>query len=206
MQDRQLTIEGTEWTPEVAEPVAPKEPIPCYSEMQTSPCYEDLLSEGITIVEEFRDDHWRLGDWAVKVKTSMGRKTLDKMAPETGESAQTIKQCAWVSEKFPDQVDRATHLSWSHYRAAAGTKNHKDWLEKAIQNDWTVKAMRDAIKAAADIDHEAKGMIDCHNCHEALITNGYYLRHAGSENAFCGLACLKAHVEALVAKEAVPIE
>ncbi len=160
--------------------------------------YESLLSEGITIVEQFRDDHWRLGDWGAKVEDLMGRKMLKDMAVQTGESVQVVTQCVWVARSFPDKKDRVTDLSWSHYRAAAGTDTPYDWIDWAVDNAATVKTLTDAIKNESDKTNEKSGYITCGVCTENITGDGYYLRHKGKEIPICGPACLLAYAEQLV--------
>jgi hypothetical protein len=65
----------------------------------------------------------------------------------TKESRSTLYQYSWVYNKFKDSPNRELPgISWSIYRAAAGTENPDKWVQLAYDNGWTYAQLIQALE------------------------------------------------------------
>jgi len=105
--------------------------------------------------------NWWIGKVALTVIKKYGEDKLGDFAREIGLKKVTIEQYRWVVSKFgPDyKPDEEHYLSWSYYRLAAGTGEPAEWIEKTINNDWTVIELEKKIKGLPipkECDHDFK--------------------------------------------------
>lgn len=88
---------------------------------------------------------WWLGDWLNYGEREYGEKYAQAM-DASDYSYQTLNGARWVAENV-EFTRRRKELSWSHHREVASLepKEQDKWLQKAIDNGWTRKELRDAI-------------------------------------------------------------
>jgi|GEM_PF-4426771 len=78
------------------------------------------------------------------------------LASEVGLSAAYVRQLIAVAVAFEDESSRAADLSFSHHVVAAMTEAPQGWIERAVEQAWSVKEMRQAIRDAKDRIDEAE--------------------------------------------------
>lgn len=134
--------------------------------------------------------HWTAGDILLKAKEEFGEEIIERLSYDTDVDVKTLKQWAWVSEKYPDEDMRTTTRSWSHYRAAAATDTPMLWITEAENNDWSVRRLSEEIKNVHDAAEVASGTL-CTNCHMPLPDTG--ARHVRMDNhkeaSLCSTKC-----------------
>lgn len=108
---------------------------------------EELLQAYINILEEVDDTHWQRGEILVVLIDGMGQKP-SWIASQVGTSAAQIRELAKTYRAFPDEANRVKDLSWFHHRLAANTDNPSLWIQRAIENGWSTRQMREQIKLA----------------------------------------------------------
>lgn len=71
----------------------------------------------------------------------------EDVAEESGIEVNTLRQYKQVADQVKSDT-RVSDLGYSHHRevAALDEKQQEEYLQKAVENDWTVKELRDAIK------------------------------------------------------------
>lgn len=113
----------------------------------------ELVIEGKHTIEEWLDAgrlltgmesslNWWIGDWLVFGEHTYGQKYSQAEAV-TQHRQDYLKACNFVSSKVP-AGNRIHGLSWSHHRevAALSTADQKRWLNKALENEWSVSELR----------------------------------------------------------------
>jgi hypothetical protein len=93
---------------------------------------------------------WAQAEQARTMKLRYGRETARNLATEVGCSRGYIRELIGTANVFPDPAQRAQDLSFSHHRIAAFTDDPERWLSMAIEQQWSVQDLRDAIRAAKD--------------------------------------------------------
>ena len=70
-------------------------------------------------------------------------------------TSQHVGRLRRVADRFGQQYADFEGLYWSHFHAALDWDDAEMWLEGALQNGWSVSAMREARRAAHDGPKEA---------------------------------------------------
>jgi len=111
--------------------------------------WEEFLSAGI-VARELKDfSQWVLGHIALGVEKKYGENTLGMFAKEVGVSPNSLRVYRWVVKQFGVEYfkkQKTNHLPFSAYTACAGTEDPIEWVEKAVDNDWTINQLRYEIK------------------------------------------------------------
>lgn len=140
-----------------------------------------------------KKSNWERGMIAVTVTElhSLDKKAglIDRFLTTTGESKSLFNSCRWVVEAFQgSSTINLQGLSWSHFRAAAGSNDPEGWVQKAYDNGWGVKALVDAIVADKDDRNIEKG-VQCKFC-EGLIQNEVVgVSYKRKRSLFCSKKC-----------------
>lgn len=113
----------------------------------------ELVIEGKHTIEEWLDAgrlltgmesslNWWIGDWLVFGEHTYGQKYSQAEAV-TQHRQDYLKACNFVSSKVPS-ANRIHGLSWSHHREVAtlSPSDQKKWLNKAMENEWSVSELR----------------------------------------------------------------
>lgn len=112
--------------------------------------YEEDLAVLINLMEHEHDALWLQSEHAVRMVERYGRKTASMIATDVGRTASYIRQMIATAKAFPKPEDRADDLSFSHHRIAAMTENPAAWIDKAAQNSWSQRELKQAIKDTKD--------------------------------------------------------
>lgn len=96
---------------------------------------------------------WAVGD-LVKHAESQWGETYTAMAEATGYSEKSLREYAYIARSV-DLSIRMDNLSFGHHQLVAGFKDpqtkeplvqeQRMWLERASENGWSIKALRQAI-------------------------------------------------------------
>ncbi len=115
-----------------------------------------------------------IGRLAGEISKRGGDKALGEFGRRLGLKLETLQQYRWVVSKFPD-LKTYTGLSFSYYRIAAGTEDPQGWIQKAIDNGWTVTVLQQKIKnkpLMIECDHKDVEKIyieRCKDCGKKLV-------------------------------------
>ncbi len=109
--------------------------------------YDEWENVGRTIQTLDRSIHWALGDWI-----NFGEHKYGEMYAQAIEATAFteghLRNVAYVARRYPHNKRRAT-LTFNHHYAAAPVEDEEGrnmWLDKAEENLWTVKELRQQIK------------------------------------------------------------
>lgn len=114
-----------------------------------------------------------IGRLALEVESRYGEDSLGEFAKELGLRRNTVNQYRWVAASFPD-IKTYGDLSYTHYRIAAGTSEPKEWIEKAVDNNWNItqfqiKTEGKALSSECDHKRTQKVVIDkCLDCNTII--------------------------------------
>ncbi len=114
--------------------------------------YATKVAEGREARATQDESNWTLGDLADNLPTIYGEETLKRYADDIEIEYNTLQQYHWVSKRY-EFLTRVRNLSWNHHRVLAAD-NHPDrldWLAKADENKWSVKAMLQAVDDAKKV-------------------------------------------------------
>lgn len=169
------------------------------SENTEPKAWEDFTSCWTVINAYETECQWTKGDLVSELgrtfgndKGPDGRTPIEVFATDIGAEIKTLRQYRWVSETFSSREDRCyDNLSWSHYRAAAGTDDPKYWTKLASDNSWSVARMAEEIKTAQDKASVELGR-PCTRCGSPLPETGsiHTRRDGQKEGSFCNEECL----------------
>lgn len=102
--------------------------------------------------------NFAIGDWLCHGEVAYGEKYA-QAASETGIPEETLMILKHVSEAVAMDIRRIDKLSWSHHRLVAPAKYDREakimWLERAIENEWGVRAMAEAMNPKVSKEEEA---------------------------------------------------
>jgi len=172
-------------------------PVPEVADTLPRESLEELVSRGVVARELNDGSSWALGDIAYKVERDLGKEAVAVFASQIGLKPDTVRQYRWISSRFPKKEERMTGLSWSHYRNAAGADNPMEWIEMAVDGDWSAEELYARMKE----EHEdTRPNRVCPLC-EGLMPEGDIgkeipkLIFGGHTMVFCSLRCLASYVE-----------
>jgi len=103
---------------------------------------------GRSIEKEHGDYRWKVGDWLLAGERQFGKKAYKEAVAITGYKRSTLYDLVRVAKRVPSSV-RTEDLSWNHHRAVEELEDRetqKEWLRNARAANWTVLALRKAIK------------------------------------------------------------
>ena len=93
---------------------------------------------------------WVIGDWLNFGESRYGE-DYAQVLPETQRGYDSLSQCKWVAAAV-DASTRVPELSWSHHREVASLSpdEQSHWLAIAIEFDYSVRQLADAIRGAGE--------------------------------------------------------
>jgi len=112
----------------------------------------DIIINKISVLSEQEDKCClEIGDLFLQVKSEWGTTLVKEAAEKSGVSMSVARQRLWVASKIPkDHFLRATHLTYGHLRAIAGTNDIDRWGHEALNHGWTINQLKEAIEGEAD--------------------------------------------------------
>lgn len=105
---------------------------------------------GATLGRMGRGVKWYIGDWLRIGEHLYGEKYAQAMEA-TGFEYQTLVNMHHICSRIAPDTRRGRELSYAHHAEVARFETAEEqaaWLQRAIDNKWTVKELRDQIKAA----------------------------------------------------------
>ena len=86
---------------------------------------------------------WVIGDWLIYGEDTYGEKYAQATSMWPGRTIERLKRYAFVSQCVHLPI-RTQNLSWSHHAEVAtmDTVDQKLWLEKAEENNWSVRELK----------------------------------------------------------------
>lgn len=136
----------------------------------------DILVSQIASLSETEDKcALKMGDLLLKIKSDWGNNQVKEAATQSGISMSVARQRLWVSSKIPvDHFLRATHLTYGHLRAIAGTNDIDRWGKEALTHSWTISQLKEAIESEGDKAAQEQGD-PCIHCAKGLSEDSKYV-------------------------------
>nr|UDM84230.1 LmbU family transcriptional regulator [Streptomyces sp.] len=118
--------------------------------MPTGLSFEEWERAGCQISRLVNSSTWWLGDWLVYGKEHYTDR-YQRGIRSAGLQYQTLRNYAWVSRRFEFHRRRSS-LSFQHHAEVASlpVDEQEFWFDRAEQNGWTTKQLRNAISAARE--------------------------------------------------------
>ena len=109
--------------------------------------FEHWQKIGVTLQQMDASLPWWIGDWLNYGEWAWGEGYAQAIEI-TGMSVDRLNNYKWIANKI-DVQQRRDDLSWSHHRAVAAfdPELQADWLERAIENGWSVNELWREIHA-----------------------------------------------------------
>ena len=109
--------------------------------------FEQWQNLGATLQQIDASLPWWIGDWLNYGEWAWGE-AYAQAVEITGMSVDRLNNYKWIANKI-DVAQRREDLSWSHHRAVAAfdPELQADWLERAIENGWSVNELWREIHA-----------------------------------------------------------
>ena len=109
--------------------------------------FEQWQNLGATLQQIDASLPWWIGDWLNYGEWAWGE-AYAQAVEITGMSVDRLNNYKWIANKI-DVQQRRDDLSWSHHRAVAAfdPELQADWLERAIENGWSVNELWREIHA-----------------------------------------------------------
>ena len=117
--------------------------------------YEADLAVFLQLLEVERDNLWAQADWALHMTATYGRKTAQMVATDSGLSSAYVRQLVATAKAFPEGT-RAADLSFTHHKIAAFTEDPEKWIQQAVEEDLSVKELKQAVTDKQDRISEAE--------------------------------------------------
>jgi hypothetical protein len=126
-----------------------------FPEMELS--QEDWVDLGIILTNLERSTQWWVGDWANRAHDVWGM-GYELIASEFSYEIETLYTYAWVARQIDFSI-RNRELSFSHHRLVAGMESpvREEWLQVAVENQWTLKQFKKAIAEANGQTSDERG-------------------------------------------------
>lgn len=186
IEDIELSLESLAMTPAECELTPPRK------------TWEELISALHTAQSTEGISNWVLGDIGNEIEVifktekdpTTGMTPLAQAAVAIGEKPASLQQKVLVSCRYPERMDRKTGLSWTHYRSAASADNPMDWINKAVDNGWTVSQLEAELKQAGEMKAILIG--NCSVCgHDLTMDNARHIRFRNKkETSVCSVTCM----------------
>jgi hypothetical protein len=110
--------------------------------------FEDWQSVGQTLQVIAGASLWWIGDWYLFGEDRFGESAAQAIGDDTGYSARTVQQAAWVSSRFPIS-SRLESVPWSTHMALAAVEDESERvriLELAAKERWTREQARERVR------------------------------------------------------------
>lgn len=109
--------------------------------------YEQWAEIGGSLAVMEKGVNWWVGDWILRGEQSFGD-TYTQAINETGRARQTLANLASVAQRVAPER-RVPTVAWSLHAEVAGLEpqQQSNLLEQAAEGDWTLKQMKEAVKA-----------------------------------------------------------
>ncbi len=142
--------------------------------------WETLVSAGMEARNLKDYSQWILGKLAMGVEVKFGLDSLGKYASSIGVKRETLKNYRWVYKQWRAEFERPeskvlpNHTSFTVYQVLASREDKVEWLQKAVDNDWSVEVLGRNLKKATgkeyqvEVDTMAK-TLECPRCGYTIV-------------------------------------
>lgn len=122
--------------------------------------HTDWLATGRRLGAIGRCSQWWIGDW-VRYGTAKWGEKYAEAARVTGYDIASLRNMAWVASRF-DLSLRREELTWSHHVLLAPLEpdEQRRWLQRAIEERWSVADLRLELRALRQADRKNKRNAD----------------------------------------------
>lgn len=110
--------------------------------------FEHWRELGVLIARTADSTAWSMGDWLAYGESRYAGR-YRRAVEDVGLSYQTLRNYAWVARRFP-LSRRRDGLTFQHHMEVArlATGEQDQWLDRAIENRWSVRVLRQRLKEA----------------------------------------------------------
>ena len=108
--------------------------------------WEELIGEGIELVQAEKRNLWAQGDLAVRVLIGRKSEALEEFTLRIGADYETFQEYRRTAIAFPPESRRLS-LSFTHHKAIAAREDRHEWIARAATEKWSRPQMLDSIKA-----------------------------------------------------------
>ncbi len=119
------------------------------------PPLETVIQLCVDAIQDEEDAVWRLAAGVVVLKEGLKMKT-GQVSEAIGKSPAEIRVLVDTFLAFPKEEMRVPDKSFTHHRYAAKTDNPVEWLEKAVDEDWSTRQLDKEIKKSKCVSEKAK--------------------------------------------------
>jgi hypothetical protein len=162
--------------------------------------YEQVTEQIRNLSEASDNSAWAIGDLLnALVKDAPNKRVVKKVMEEVSKDVSleypTLMSYRWVSSVYPkDKRSISPTISYTHYRAAAGTDDPVKWLESASDNGWSVAQLKSQLIDKKESTDIKEGGLSCArpNCKCPLSlesANRVSMYVYGQKLIFCSAAC-----------------
>ncbi len=107
--------------------------------------FATVLRKALKKSEEIR---WLMGELLLAYGEGRARRGFAReLAGELGCSTRWVQELMRTARAFAPEA-RAKDMTWEHHRVAACTDDPEFWLQQAVDNQWSTRQLRDAIRQA----------------------------------------------------------
>tara|TARA_Y100000592_G_scaffold13020_1_gene18318 strand:+ start:21312 stop:22133 length:822 start_codon:yes stop_codon:yes gene_type:complete len=107
--------------------------------------YDEWLGDGKRFYAIGKSLAWWIGDWLLHGEEHFGDRVHQAVA-DCGYEYETIRDSVRVCKQFP-QDQRSPDLSFAHHRALISCQNRQEWIDKAVEGEWSVAELRTQIRS-----------------------------------------------------------
>jgi len=112
--------------------------------------FEEIVSRLVELRQAEQECRWEMGDLLLAARqVFVGRGFARAIAGQLGCSTRHVEQLMRVAQTFSPEA-RALDMPWTLHQIAAQTKEPEFWLQQAVDNQWSTRQLRDAIRAAQE--------------------------------------------------------
>lgn len=107
--------------------------------------WDDYVEKYKTARKTGEQSIWQRADIAAEVDTTYGGGELMRFSHSVEESFSTLIVYRWVANAWPEE-DRNHNLSFRHHQLLAKLDDRKEWLQKCVDNKWSVAVLMEELK------------------------------------------------------------
>ncbi len=119
------------------------------------PPLETVIQLCIDSIQDEEDAVWRLAAGIVVLREGLKMK-IGQISEAIGKSPAEIRVLRDTFLAFPQEEMRVPDKSFTHHRYAAKTDNPVEWLNKAVEEDWSTRQLDKEIKRSKCISEKAR--------------------------------------------------
>jgi hypothetical protein len=115
---------------------------------------QQLTNKLRSLLQNLTYNELAIGDMLLEVRTRYGMNEAINIAEAVGWDYEKARQRIWVAERIPPgdwkRDPKRCPLTFSHLRALAKYGDVDAWAKKAVQEQWTIRQLKDALRDGDD--------------------------------------------------------